>query len=157
MSDELRAIVDANHYMTLATAGADGRPWATPVWFATADYRDFYWVSKPGARHSMNLAVRPELGIVIFDSTVPEGDARAVYLSAVAAEVATDGLEIFNRRGEAQGLRPWTPEDVLPPGRHRLFRATAAEHFVLTPSDERKLVSLARQPASGTVAFGDDT
>ena len=29
-----RRIIDANSYMTLATADADGRPWATPVWFA---------------------------------------------------------------------------------------------------------------------------
>jgi nitroimidazol reductase NimA-like FMN-containing flavoprotein (pyridoxamine 5'-phosphate oxidase superfamily) len=137
MSDELRAIVDANRYMTLATAGEDGRPWATPVWFASDDYRQFFWVSKPNARHSRNLAARPELGIVIYDSSVPVGGATAVYLSAVAEEVADEGLDIFNRRGEAQGLRPWTREDVLPPARHRLYRATAGEHFVLTPSDER--------------------
>jgi Pyridoxamine 5'-phosphate oxidase len=141
MSDELRAIVDANRYMTLATAGEDGRPWATPVWFATDDYRQFFWVSKPNARHSRNLAARPELGIVIYDSSVPVGGATAVYLSAVAEEVGDAGLDVFNRRGAAQGLRPWTPEDVLPPGRHRLYRATAAEHFVLTPSDERLPVS----------------
>jgi nitroimidazol reductase NimA-like FMN-containing flavoprotein (pyridoxamine 5'-phosphate oxidase superfamily) len=142
MSDELRAIIDANRYMTLATAGEDGRPWATPVWFATDDYRQFFWVSKPEARHSRNLAARPELGIVIYDSSVAVGGASAVYLSAVAAEVADEGLEVFNRRGEAQGLRPWTREDVLPPARHRLYRATASEHFVLTASDERLPVSL---------------
>ncbi len=141
MSDELRAIVDANRYMTLATAGEDGRPWATPVWFATDDYREFFWVSRPNARHSQNLAARPELGIVIYDSSVPVGGATAVYLSAVAEEVGDEGLDTFNRRGEAQGLRPWTREDVLPPARHRLYRATAAEHFVLTPSDERLPVS----------------
>jgi pyridoxine/pyridoxamine 5'-phosphate oxidase len=141
MSDELRAIIDANRYMTLATAGEDGRPWATPVWFATEDYRQFFWVSKPNARHSRNLAVRPELGIVIYDSSVPVGGAQAVYMAAVAEEVADDGLDVFNRRGEAQGLRPWTSVDVLPPGRHRLFRATAREHFVLTESDERLPVS----------------
>ena len=142
MSDELRTIIDANRYMTLATAGPDGRPWATPVWFATEDYLQFFWVSKPDARHSRNLAERPELGIVIYDSSVPVGGAQAVYLAAVAEEVAVTGLDVFNRRGEAQGLRPWTPDDVLPPARHRLYRATAAEHFVLTPSDERLPVSV---------------
>ena len=29
-----RAIVDANRYTTIATADEDGRPWASPVWFA---------------------------------------------------------------------------------------------------------------------------
>jgi hypothetical protein len=48
-------------------------------------------VSRPGARHSRNLAVRPEVGIVIFDSTVPEGEGQAVYVEALAAEL--DGSE----------------------------------------------------------------
>lgn len=42
-----RAIVDSNAYMTLATANEDGRPWASPVWYAHAGYREFYWVSSP--------------------------------------------------------------------------------------------------------------
>ena len=33
--------------------------------------RVFFWVSHPEATHSQNLRERPELGIVIFDSTVP--------------------------------------------------------------------------------------
>ena len=60
-----RAIVDANSYLTLGTADAEGLPWASPVWYAPASYREFFWVSKPGARHSQNIAVRPEVGIVI--------------------------------------------------------------------------------------------
>jgi nitroimidazol reductase NimA-like FMN-containing flavoprotein (pyridoxamine 5'-phosphate oxidase superfamily) len=33
-----RSIVDDNLYMVLATADADGRPWASPVYFASEDY-----------------------------------------------------------------------------------------------------------------------
>src|SRR5262245_24553494 len=102
------AIVDANRYMVLGTADATGLPWVTPVWYATADYRSFLWVSPPDARHSRNLAVRKELGIVIFDSRVPVGDAQAVYLEAEAEQLAGDELEqgiaLFSRRSEAQGL-----------------------------------------------------
>ena len=39
------AIVDDNRYMVLGTADASGRPWATPVYYAAQDCRDFYWVS----------------------------------------------------------------------------------------------------------------
>ncbi len=84
-------------YMTLATADADGVPWASPVWYATEDGRHFYWVSDPNARHSRNIAERPEIAIVIFDSTVTPGDADAVYLAARAEPVGTDGMEIFSR------------------------------------------------------------
>jgi GNAT superfamily N-acetyltransferase len=40
--DLARGLIDANAYMTLATADADGRPWASPVWFAHHDYTRFY-------------------------------------------------------------------------------------------------------------------
>jgi hypothetical protein len=59
----VRAIIDAHQYMTLATADAHGTPWASPVWCATDDYREFFWVSSPAARHSHNLAAweRPDV------------------------------------------------------------------------------------------------
>lgn len=146
--DELRAIarsiVDSNAYMTLATADADGRPWAAPVWYAPSEYRDFLWVSSPEATHSRNLIVRPEVAIVIFDSH-EAGGWNALYMSAVA-EVLDDvdeGVEIFSRRSVERGLPVWRSEDVLPPARHRLYRATASEHFVLDPHDRRIPVSLA--------------
>ena len=140
--DEIaRAIVDANRYLTLATADADGAPWASPVWYAHEGHHDFLWVSAPNARHSRNIAMRPQVGIVIFDSTVAPGRGQAVYMSAVAVELADPdlgwGLSIYNRGSEAQGLRPWSLDDVRPPARHRLYAASASEHFVLSPRDER--------------------
>jgi nitroimidazol reductase NimA-like FMN-containing flavoprotein (pyridoxamine 5'-phosphate oxidase superfamily) len=133
----VQEIVAANRYMVLATADASGRPWSTPVWFATEDHRDFFWVSKPGARHSRNIAERPEIGIVIFDSTVTPGDARALYMAATAEQVAADEIGVFARVTAAQGLSVWAAEDVTEPARHRLFRATATEHYLLDPRDER--------------------
>jgi Pyridoxamine 5'-phosphate oxidase len=53
-NDELvgraKAIVEANRYMMLATADEAGRPWASPVWYATGDYRDFFWCSRATRR-----------------------------------------------------------------------------------------------------------
>ena len=73
-----RRIIDAHVYMTLATADADGRPWASPIWFAHEDHTRFVWVSRPERRHSRNLAERPRVGIVIFDSTPrPQGTPEA--------------------------------------------------------------------------------
>lgn len=142
MSAEVaRAIVDAASYMTLATADADGTPWASPVWFATVDYRDFYWVSRPDARHSSNIAARPEIGIVIFDSHVTPGRGNAVYMQGRGTELrgveAERGLEIFSARSVAAGLPAWTPEQIGPSARHRLYRASVTEHFVLDERDER--------------------
>ena len=138
-----RSIVDSNRFMALATADASGRPWASPVWYAPRGYRELFWVSSPEARHSRNLAQRPELAIVIFDSHEP-GSWKAVYMSADAEQVADvdEGIEVFASRSVEQGLPVWTRDDVLPPAKHRLFRATVHEHFVLDDHDERLPVTL---------------
>ena len=92
--DEMaRRVIDGNHYMTLGTTDPDGRPRLSPVYYTPARYTDFYWVSAPGAQHSLNLADRPETEIVIFDSTAPANQGEAVYLSATAAEVPDGELE----------------------------------------------------------------
>ncbi|HKH39752.1 MAG TPA: pyridoxamine 5'-phosphate oxidase family protein [Rubrobacter sp.] len=62
-----RSIVDSKLYATLATADAEGRPWASPVWFAHDGYRDFFWVSRPEARHSRNVAARASARGLRFD------------------------------------------------------------------------------------------
>ena len=126
-----RAILDANHYMTLGTADADGRPWVSPVFFAADRYRDLYWISSPEATHSRNLAARPELSIVVFDSQAPVGTGQAVYMAATAAELSgaelDQGLQVYpGERGLAAGARAKTPPDVLAPSLYRLYRATSA-------------------------------
>ncbi len=136
-----REIIDSNLYATLATADAEGRPWPSPVWFAHEGYRDFLWVSRPEARHSRNLAVRPELALVVFDSTVAPGEVAAVYVEGRGEELGGCELEraiaIYSRRSEATGLPAWSAADVTAPARHRLYRATASTHFLLGGDDER--------------------
>jgi nitroimidazol reductase NimA-like FMN-containing flavoprotein (pyridoxamine 5'-phosphate oxidase superfamily) len=136
-----REILAANRYMVLGTADADGVPWVSPVWFASEDGETFLWVSKPGTRHSRNIAARPAVAIVIFDSSVDSADAAALYLSALATEL--DGAErdeaiaVYSRVSEEQGLGRFTTADVSGDGRWRLYRAIAKERSVLGPGDER--------------------
>ena len=79
-----REIIDGSLYMVLGTADEAGSPWVSPVYFAVSDYTDFYWVSLPDAQHSRNLAARPEVSIVVFDSGVPIGTGQGVYMAARA-------------------------------------------------------------------------
>jgi len=107
----LRSVIDANRFMILATADDRGTPWATPVWFANPDGRRFLWVSSPTTRHSRNIASRPDVAIVIYDSRTAVADRQAVYAEATAHEVAEDeleeGIEIFSRESVSQGLAEW--------------------------------------------------
>jgi hypothetical protein len=130
-----RAIIDANLYMVLATANETGRPWASPVYFAVSGYTEFFWVSSPDATHSRNIAVRPQVGMVIFNSQVPIGTGQGVYMLAVAEQTrGTElqrGIDVFSRRSLAHGGVAWRPDDVQGEAELRLYRATAEEHSML--------------------------
>jgi len=141
-----KQIIDANLYMVIATADPSGQPWASPVYFASADYREFFWISQPDATHSLNLRDRREVGIVIFDSSVAINTGQGVYISGVARELPAhetpDGLEIFSRRSVEHGGEEVTIDDVRPPARHRLYQASAEAHYVLDEHDHRVEVDL---------------
>src|SRR5205823_11986345 len=77
----VRDIVEASRYLVLATADAAGRPWSSPVYFAHIGFTEFFWVSSPDVTHSRNIAVRPEVGIVSFDSQAAIGTGQGVYMS----------------------------------------------------------------------------
>jgi nitroimidazol reductase NimA-like FMN-containing flavoprotein (pyridoxamine 5'-phosphate oxidase superfamily) len=125
-------IIDRGRYMVLATADEDGVPWASPVWYAPDGYSRFLWVSRLDTRHSRNLAVRPQLSIVIFDSGAPIGTGEGVYMEAVAEQLAEPehAIDVFSRRSVAQGGSEWTVADVSPPAEPRLYRATATERWI---------------------------
>jgi hypothetical protein len=132
-----RDIIDDNRYMALGTADEHGRPWVSPVYYAPHGYRTFYWLSSPERRHSRNVAVRPEVSIVVFDSQVAIGEGQAVYMAATAAELTGDelewGIETFSRVSQRHGARAWTIDDARPPAALRLYRAIVSEHWVLDP------------------------
>ncbi len=131
----LADIIETSRYLILATADAAGRPWSSPVYFAHIGFTQFFWVSSPDVTHSRNIAVRPEVGIVIFDSQAAIGTGQGVYMSAVAKLLeggeTTQGIEAFSRRSVAHGGPEWTSEDVRPGTGLRLYRATADAHWIL--------------------------
>jgi len=141
-----RQIIDDSLYMVVATSDPSGQPWASPVYFASSGYRDFFWVSEAEASHSENLRERREVGIVIFDSTVSIGKGQGVYVLGVARELPAheteDGIGIFSKRSKGHGGVEWSVEDVSPPARHRLYQATAEAIFVLDEHDHRVEVRL---------------
>ena len=131
-----RAIIDATVYLTLGTTGDDGRPWVSPVYYAASEYREFYWASPPEAAHSQNLARRPQVSLVVFDSGQPPNTGLAVYLTAVAQEVAAPdlgrGLRAYPRPAE-RAADPLTAADLLPPAPYRLYRALVSQSWVPCP------------------------
>jgi hypothetical protein len=140
LSNIVRNIIDSILYMVIGTADESGQPWVSPVYFASEKYKEFYWMSAPGVTHSRNILVRPQVTIVMFDSRIAVGMGQAVYMSAVAEELAKveleRGLQIYNGRftnPAEHGVRLIRAEDVQEPAPYRLYRAIAHEHWVLDP------------------------
>ena len=120
-----------NSYCVLATADEAGTPWATPVYFAARDHGELFWVSAADSRHSLNIAVRPDVAITVFDSTVPVGGAEALYLVARAGVCGDTGaaLAVLNRKLPAD--KALAPADLVPDGRLTAYRAAVLRIDVL--------------------------
>jgi hypothetical protein len=133
LRDMARRVIDGNRYLVLGTTEPDGSPRLSPVYFVPARYRDFYWVSSPDARHSHNVRARPEVRIVVFDSSSTPGESEAVYLSATAREVPEEELggvigEAFDP--ETRGARAFGVDELTGDGDLRLYVATATAYDV---------------------------
>jgi nitroimidazol reductase NimA-like FMN-containing flavoprotein (pyridoxamine 5'-phosphate oxidase superfamily) len=135
------AIIGANRYLVLSTADERGRPWVSPVYFAADGGSRFFWVSRPGSTHSRNIAERPDVAIVVFDSSVPPGQTSAFFARGRAEEVPPGDVEriveVFSRASVADGLDPWTVEMVTQPSEFRLYQVHATEASVLMPGREK--------------------
>jgi nitroimidazol reductase NimA-like FMN-containing flavoprotein (pyridoxamine 5'-phosphate oxidase superfamily) len=136
--DIAREILDSGSYVVLATADAHGVPWASPVWFATEDHTHLYWVSHPGAHHSHNIAVRPRIAMVVFDSTVAPGRGQGVYMTATAEQLSDPaavehGIALFSRQSLHDGGQEWGVESVTGGARLRLYRARTHQVWILDP------------------------
>jgi hypothetical protein len=134
-------LLEANHYLTLGTTGTDGRPWTSPVYFAAAGLREFYWISDSDAQHSRNLTARPHVSLVVFDSTVAPYHGRAVYAAGWARELSgaelDAGLAAYPGSPE-RGVPTITRGDVTGSSPYRLYQATATDLWVLCPREPRQ-------------------
>ena len=129
-----RNVIDSNRYLVLGTSEDDGRPRVSPVYYNHVGYREFYWVSSPGAQHSRNVDARSTVSFVIFNSTLlPTQGNQAVYVDATVDQIQEPDLPeqcaiAFANTGP--GTRPFAPEELSGDGDLRLYRATATRHQV---------------------------
>ncbi|WP_127794501.1 pyridoxamine 5'-phosphate oxidase family protein [Agromyces sp. LHK192] len=145
--ERARRVVEANTYLTLATADASGNPWATPVWFAPSDdLRDWYWMSRPATRHSANLAERGSAAFAVFDSGSSTSGAQAVYGEGAVSPVAEDDLDrhlaVYAERSIERGEGVWDRSRVTGSAPLRLYRLHASALYALDENEHRLEVLL---------------
>ncbi|HJS95902.1 MAG TPA: hypothetical protein VJ741_16680 [Solirubrobacteraceae bacterium] len=98
------------------------------MYYTTARYTDFYWVSSPEAHHSRNLADRPAVQIVIFDSTARVGQGEAVYLRGVAKQIVDEELDgvLPEAFRTAAGARQFDADELRGGARFRVYVASTS-------------------------------
>jgi uncharacterized protein YhbP (UPF0306 family) len=138
-----RAIIGSGLYMVLGTADEAGNPWTSPVYYAHDGAARFLWVSSPDRQHSRNIAVRPQVSLVIFTSGAPINSGQGVYAVAEARQ-ATDaerqsGIDIFSRRSRVHGGVPFSVADVTEPARLRLYVAAVSEMWILERGTDNRI------------------
>jgi general stress protein 26 len=110
-------------YATVATASKNGKPWNSPVACVYDNQLNLYWFSDKQNQHSQNIRENEDVFIVIYDSTVPEGDGEGVYIEAKVVEL-DDPAEILRARKIKKGEDyQGSPDDFLGNAVRRVYKA----------------------------------
>jgi uncharacterized protein YhbP (UPF0306 family) len=101
---------------------------AAPVWYVYDGDLNIYWWSPVEAQHSRNISTNTNVYITVFDSTLPEGEGKGLYLRAEAKEIEDDKLdsviELYNETTEIFKLDRENCTNNAPT---RLYRAITRE------------------------------
>lgn len=98
LTEQLTRLLFESSFMTLATADAEGKPWASPVEFACDEQLRFYWSSHRDSRHSRNVRANPRVAMSIYDSTQTPG--------------TDSGIQCLYAEGQAEEFRPADLDDM---------------------------------------------
>lgn len=116
------AILQKVQYATIATSSLDHQPWNSPVAHYWDKELNLYWASDKKNQHSQNIRANEKVFIVIYDSTVPEGEGEGVYIEAKAYEL-NDLEEIRFARELKKGVGQGESEKFMGEGIRRVYKA----------------------------------
>ncbi|MBI4032797.1 pyridoxamine 5'-phosphate oxidase family protein [Candidatus Berkelbacteria bacterium] len=121
-SERAARILQTIIYANLGTVDEDGAPRVSPVRYNYDPSLNIYWASDKANEHSRNIRRDPRLFLVIYDSTVPEGQGEGVYLQAKAYEV-NDPEEVVAYRTIKKGSGAHDPKQFLGNAIRRVYKA----------------------------------
>jgi uncharacterized protein YhbP (UPF0306 family) len=92
MRPVLRDFLAAQSTLVLGTAGEqDGAPQVAPLFFASDDQLNLYWISDPDSRHSANLSDWNKAAAAIYVQTWDWTGIKGLQIEGSACPVTTDG------------------------------------------------------------------
>lgn len=146
--------------MVLATAGPDGTPWVTPLFFVPDGAAALLWTSEPSAQHSLLIRASPSVSITIFQDA-PGRPVDAVYIEALVRELSDPAeieraIPVMAAKPQPERWRIVSAADISGDGPWRAYRAEFTALYVRSqetvagrPVARREpvdLAALARQP-----------
>lgn len=117
-----KEILQSIIYATLATVTPEGKPWNSPVRHSYDEGLNIYWFSDKENQHSRNVRDNGRVFIVIYDSTVPEGEGEGLYFEAQAYELDNPD-EIRKARRIKKGRDMDAPDDFMGDAIRRVYKA----------------------------------
>jgi uncharacterized protein YhbP (UPF0306 family) len=100
----LREFLATHSTLALATAGEqDGRPQVAPLFFASDDDFNIYWVSSVDSRHSVNIADWDDVAAAVYEQTWEWTGIRGIQIEGAARAVTGDeerdhALEVYKTK-----------------------------------------------------------
>jgi len=88
----VRALIECESTLVLATAMDDGSPIATPLFYYPDAELNLYWLSSPESRHSRNLSVRRRVAVAVFAAVTDWREIRGVQMEGTASPVCDDAI-----------------------------------------------------------------
>lgn len=134
-----KEIIEKNIYITLATVGEDGLPWASPLYAAYDEDYNFYWSSDRSSKHSQNIDFQNTISFVIFDSTAPWGEGESVFIEANVEELRDKEqvLAAFVYRYGRINKPQDNPDDFLGESPKRIYKAAIKKAWILSSSKQQ--------------------
>jgi nitroimidazol reductase NimA-like FMN-containing flavoprotein (pyridoxamine 5'-phosphate oxidase superfamily) len=125
-NEKAKSVLDQILYATLSTVDSSGNPWNSPVYCVYDEAYNLYWASHSESQHSQNIYANGKVFIVVYDSTIPWGEGRGVFIQATAVEVTNpDEIAKACRLRKARVPKAnQPPDDFMGDRPRRVYRAT---------------------------------
>jgi len=150
LTQKAKEVIEEIPYITIASVTPDGYPWNSPVFAAYDSEYNFFWNSSSQSQHSQNINANGRVFLVIYKSTVGEGNGFGVYFEGeakelIAGEELEHALQVFYAK---KGKQPPSQTEFLALGTQRLYKAVLRKCWVnaydksRTPADWKMEIKL---------------
>ena len=117
-------------HMSLATS-VNNKPWICEVHYVYDDKLNFYFLSKPGRRHSKEIAVNPSVAGNVVRQHGAKDKPQGIYFEGTAVMVDGAPESIYKLYDQRFGLGPAISKEIVDdPEGHKFYKITPTS-FVL--------------------------